>query len=131
MVGFPTKYCRVVATRVDGDDAVVLLNTGSASNPYLYEVKCTRRRGQWVEEASGNGWGWTRTDDRRQLGACSFWGEAPADVDMVRVELEGQVQEEHAVDGAYLAVWWRQPEPWGPPPKLIAFRVRGTWVACE
>ena len=29
MVGFPPEFCRPIATRVSGDDAYVLLNTGS------------------------------------------------------------------------------------------------------
>ena len=36
MLGLPMKYCRVVASRVNGDDAYVLLNTGSSEQPYLF-----------------------------------------------------------------------------------------------
>jgi hypothetical protein len=42
MVGFPPKYCRVIASRFHGDHAYVLLNAGSSEQPYLYGVNCRR-----------------------------------------------------------------------------------------
>ena len=32
------EHCRIVATRVDGDQAYVLLDTGTDTHPYLYGV---------------------------------------------------------------------------------------------
>lgn len=128
-VGFPPKYCRVVATRVEGDDAVVLLDAGSPGRLYLYEVKCRRRDGRWFGGASGNGPGWSSIDEEGHLGTTSIWGEAPADADMVRTELNGEFQEEEVVSRTFLSVWWRQPYP--AYPTVIAFRIRGVWVDAE
>jgi hypothetical protein len=128
MEGFPAKWCRVLARRVHGDDAYVLLDTGSRDRPYLYGVTCKRQDGRWIEGASGNGPGWSQTDEATRLGTWSMWDEAPAGVEMVRVELNGQVLEERVVDGAYLAVWFRQPEPRGPGPRVTAYRIAGRWI---
>lgn len=127
MARFPAS-CRVVATRVEGDDAFVLLNVGSAGQPYFYGVHCKRRDGRWCEGASGTGPGWSLSDEQSRLGTRSMWDEAPAGADMVRVGLNGQVLEEIVVDGAYLAVWFKQPEPHGPGPRVVAFRIAGKWI---
>jgi hypothetical protein len=125
---FPARHCRVVAARVEGDDAFVLLDTGSTGQPYLYGVNCRRQDGRWFEMSSGNGPGWALSDEERRLGTWSAWDEAPAHADLVRIEFNGQVVEERVVEGAYLAVWWRQPEPDGAEPRAIAFRIKGDWV---
>ena len=129
MTGFPAKYCRVVATRVEGDHAYVLLDTGPPAQPYLYAVNCKRQDGRWFEGASGNGPGWSLSDEAKRLGTWSVWGEAPTDADVVRVEFHDQLVEERVTSGVYLAVWWRQPEPDGVGPRVIAFRIKGDWIA--
>ncbi len=130
MTGFPPEHCRVVEVRTDGDDAYVLLDTGPRGQPYLYGVSCKRQNGRWFDHGSANGPGWSQTDQAKRLGTLTAWGEAPADGDMVRFELNGHVVEEPVVEGAYLAAWWRQPES-GPDaawPDMVAFRIRGQWA---
>jgi len=65
--------------------------------------------------------------DHPDVGILSFWDNAPADADMVRVEFEGHILEEPVVDQAYLVVWWRVPAPqdW---PRVTAFRIAGRWI---
>jgi len=127
MVGFPAKYCRVIASRVEGDDGYVLLNTGSPGSPYLYGVNCWRVNGRWFEGGSGNGPGWEQRGHDPDVGTLSFWGDAPADAEMARVEFEGALLMAPVVDGAYLVVWWRVPLPqtW---PRVTAFQIAGCWV---
>jgi hypothetical protein len=125
---FPANYCRVVAARVRGDDAYVLLDTGSAGQPYLYGVNCARRDGRWHEGSSSNGPGWSQAGPNDRLGTLVVWGEAPADADMVQAEFKGMVVEEPITAGVYLAAWWRTPCPEESWPHVQAFRMRGTWV---
>jgi hypothetical protein len=128
MVGFPAKYRRVVASRVNRDDAYVLLNTGSSEQLYLYGVNCRRENGQrWFEGGSGNGPGWEQTSHDPDVGTLSFWDDAPVDAEMVRVEFDGRIVEEPVIDRAFLVVWWRVPAPqdW---PRARAFRIAGHWI---
>lgn len=111
MVGFPPKYCRPIATRVNGDDAYVLLNTGSVTQPYLYGVNCRRESGRWLERGSANGPGWEQPGHDPDVGTLSFWDDAPVGADMVRVEFDGRIVEEPVIDRAFLVVWWRVPAP--------------------
>src|SRR5258706_7054226 len=128
MVGFPSKYCHVVASRINGDDAYVLIETGSDGNSYLYGVSCRRRDGGWQEGGSGSGGGWSPSGpDYDQLGTLTFWGEAPGDADMVRIVFAGETITEAVAHSAYLAVWWRTPAPDGDHPRIEAFRVNGEW----
>jgi hypothetical protein len=128
MVGFPRKYCRVVASCVEGDAAYVLLDTGSEGHPYLYGSVCTRENGRWMEGASSNGDGWKRLSLDSELGAMVAWEQAPANADGARVEFQGGVQEVPVKNGVYLAVWWHVPCPdfsaW---PRVTAFRIDGRW----
>jgi hypothetical protein len=126
MNGFPATHCSVITSRTQGEDAYVLLNTGSGA-PYLYGVVCGRRNGQWFEQGSSNGPGWEQTAHDPDVGTLSFWGEAPAGADMVRVECGGEEIEELVTQGAYLLVWWRvrSPVDW---PRITAFRLAGAWV---
>jgi hypothetical protein len=130
MVGFPPEHCRVVASRVEGDAAYVLLDTGSRGQPYLYGVNCSRANARWFEGTSGNGPGWAHVGDDPEVGILSLWGEAPPEAERVRVEFQGDVFEEPVGDGVYLTVWWRVPPPrdW---PRVIAFRIGGRWVDQE
>ena len=126
MTGFPDAHCRVVSSRVLAEDAYVLLDTGSPGQPYLYGVNCHRKDGQWFEGASSNGPGWEQTAHDPDLGTLSWWGDAPAGADFIRVAFEGTVIDEPIQDRVYLLVWWRVPYPseW---PRVIALRVNGTW----
>lgn len=126
MFGFPPKYCRPLATRVNGDDAYVLLNTGSSAQPYLYGVSCHRRNGRWFEGGSSNMGGGFESDESA-IGTLSVWDEAPVGADMVRIEFDGQIFEEPVVERGYLMVWWSVPEPriW---PYASAFRINGRWT---
>lgn len=126
MVGFPPQHSRVVASRVDEDLAYVLLNTGSAERPYLYGVNCRREDGRWFEGSSSNAPGWSCAGDDPDVGTLSFWDDAPAGADMVRVEFQGRVIEAPVVDRAFLVVWWRVRPP-DDRPQAVAFRVNGRW----
>ncbi|HEY7476487.1 MAG TPA: hypothetical protein VH679_15810 [Vicinamibacterales bacterium] len=126
MEGFPAKYCHVVAIRVNGDEAYVLLDTGPAGRPYLYGVNCGRRGGRWFGGASGNGPSWSLSDERTGLGTLSVWDEAPPAADRVRVEYDGQVIEEPVREGAYLVVFWNRPSDFKH--SSVAFRINGEWI---
>ena len=126
MYGFPAKYCCVITSRLEGDRAYVLLNTGSKDDPYLYGVNCKRQEGRWFETGSANMPGWEQTHHNPDVGTLSVWGEAPADADSVRVTFDGKTVEEVVIGGAYLFVWWRVPS--GIWPRLAAFRRAGHWV---
>jgi hypothetical protein len=126
MVGFPAAHCRVIACRSHGDDAYVLLDTGSPGQPYLYGADCYRRDEKWFESGSRNGPGWQQTSHDPDLGTLTYWGDVPVDVDAVRVEFDGTVLEDPILQGAYFFVWWRVPCPtdW---PCIVAVREAGTW----
>ena len=127
MVGFPPKYCRPIAIRVNGNDAYVLLNTGSSTQPYLYGVSCHRENGRWLERGGANGPGWEQTGHDPDVGTLSLWGDAPAGAQIVRADFDGQVVEESVVEGAFLVVWWCVPLP-AICPRVTAFRIAGHWV---
>lgn len=126
MVGFRPEHCRVVATRVEGDHAYVLLDTGSAGQPYLYGVNCERRNGQWHELGSSNGGGWSATSDNGTLGTWSVWDETPPGADRIRIECAGQLSEHPVSGGAFLALWFKQPMT--NEPRVTAIRINGAWV---
>jgi hypothetical protein len=127
MDGFPSKYCRVVASRVDHDDAYVLLDTGSDGRSYLYGVNCRRQDGLWHELSSSNGCGWSPSESDPLRGTMVYWDEAPADADSVRIEFDGRIWEEPVRDRAFLAVWWNVTSPQSGWPQLVAARVKGEW----
>ena len=110
---FSKGSCRVVATRVHGDAAYVLLDAGPAGKPYLYGVNCERQNGRWSERSSSNGPGWSRLGPDTSLGTLTIWGQAPPVLraDRARVEFEGEVREEPVTNGVYLSVWWNVPSP--------------------
>ena len=128
MSGFPAKYCRVVASRVEGDDAYVLLDTGPEGHPYLYGVNCSRGDGSWHDDGSGNTPCWAQSGPDILLGTLVIWGEAPVDAEMVRFSFEGTTTEEPVSNGVYLAAWWRTPSPEGSWPRVEAFRIRDVWI---
>lgn len=128
MDGFPAQACRVAASQADGDDAYVLVDTGSPGHPQLYGVCVVREEGGWVAASSGNGGGWTRTDAARQLGTATAWGPAPRGTDRVRAAFDGGTREGPVAGGVYLVAWWRVPSPAGALPRAEAFRIHGKWV---
>ncbi len=128
MDAFPGIPCRVVASVADGDDAYVLVDTTPDRQPYLYGACVARQDGGWVEGSSGNGPGWTRTDEEQGLGTATVWGEAPKGAVRVRVSFGGDVREAPVANGVYLVAWWRVPAPGADCPRVNAFRIDGRWV---
>jgi hypothetical protein len=126
MESFPKAHCRVVASQTFEDDAYVLLDTGSPGQPYLYGSTCYQRGGRWFEAGSSNGPGWGQTRHDPDLGTLSFWGDAPAGIDAVRVKFDSTIREEPVRHGAYFLIWWRMPAPteW---PRIVAVRENGAW----
>jgi hypothetical protein len=120
MTGFPEAHCCVVATRICGDAAFVLLDTGSAGHPYHYGVHCHRNDGVWKEGSSANGPGWSQSGPDPRLGTMVFWAGAPPNVRAVRVVFGGTALEEPIVEGVFLAVWWRVPCPKDDWPRVTA-----------
>jgi len=127
MSGFPPAHCRVVAAAAEGDDGVVVLDTGAPGQPYLYAVAVWRDADGWHEGSSGNALGWTLTDHERELGTLAEWDYAPPGAEQVRIAFRGEVREVPAADGAYLTAWWRLPCPEDDWPRLVAVRRAGTW----
>ena len=128
LLGFPRDLCRVVACRVHGDHACVLLDTGPPGQPYLYGQHCHRVDGRWQDAGSGNAPGWQRTDEVNAFGVVTFWGEAPPGADAVRTVFRQQRVEEPVVQGAWLAAWWSQPPPGAEWPSVEAYRVGALWI---
>jgi hypothetical protein len=129
MQDFPAAHCRIVASRVQGNAAYVLLDTGPPEYMYLYGVNCVREAGGWRDSITGNGPGWAIAQPEEDVGTLSLWSEAPPGADRVRVEFEGRVTEEPIENGTYLAVWWNVPfsdEDW---PRVLGFRMNGQWSA--
>jgi hypothetical protein len=122
--GFPPGT-RVVASAAEGDDAYVLLDTGTDGHAYLYGA-CVRREGDgWIEGSSGNGPGWSVTDG--DLGTATVWGDdAPAGADLVRASCGGDTREAPVRDGIYFIAWWRVPHT--ADARVDAFRVAGEWI---
>ena len=104
-----------------------MLNTGSNVQPYLYGVNCRRENERWFEGGSAKGPGWEQTGHDPDVGTLSLWGDALENADLVRVEFEGGIVDEHVSEGAYLVVWWRVPVPQDGP-RVTAFRIAGNWV---
>jgi len=126
MSTFSSKYCRVIASRVEGDHAYVLLDTGSANRSYLYGVNCHLQNGEWHEGSSGNGGGWCPTDEDGELGYWALWDDAPAGADMVRVEFGDHASEHPTIGAAYLVVLFKTPI--AIQPRVSAIRINGSWV---
>jgi hypothetical protein len=126
MVGFPPAHCRVAACAVEGNDGIVIADTGQAGAPYLYATRVERTPDGWVEGGSSNALGWMSLD--HDLGNVALWDVAPAGADRVRVEFDGAMREEPVANGVYLLVWWRVPcPPSGAWPRVVAFRVGDVW----
>lgn len=128
MDGFPPAHCRVVASATQGDDGIVVLDTGAPGRPYLYAVAVWREAGRWSEGSSSNGLGWTLTDPDNDLGTLAAWDYAPAGADRVRVAFRDEVRELPVADGTYLTAWWRVACPEDDWPRAVEFRVAGVWI---
>jgi hypothetical protein len=124
--GYPPGQCRVVSTRVNDDHAYVLLETGTATQKYLYGVNFKRVDGRWFEVSSANTPGWEQTDPDLHVGNLSIWGEAPRHADAVRAVFTDVVVEEPVRDATYLIVRWGVPEQlaWA---GRLEFRIDGRW----
>ena len=123
---FPPDYCRLVAVREHGDNAIALFDTRPSGHPYLYEVHYDRTDGEWSEGSSGNAGGWHRLDSDTEVGVVTRWGEAPTGAEAVRGDLEGRLLEEPVENGIYLLAWWGVPSGH---PAVTHFRMAGRWVA--
>lgn len=134
MSSFPAKYCRVVASRSEGDDAYVLLDTGSDGRMYLYGINCSRQGNGWIERGSANAPTWAQAGPDPALGTLVAWGEMPPGADAARVGFGDATQDADVNAGAYLAVWWRVPTSRSISAATpgqsgaIAFRIDGVWV---
>ena len=131
MDGFPTAHCRVAAAVTEGDDGVVVLDTGAPGQPYLYAVAVWREGGRWYEGSSGNGMGWTLVDAERNLGTLAAWDYAPVGADYVRIALREELPEIPVVGAVYLTAWWRVSCPEDDWPRAVAFREGGVWIPVQ
>ena len=68
--------------------------------------------------------GWDLVDHDPDVGALSFWGNAPHGAEAVRIEFAGEVIERPVKHDAFLAVWWRVPQPQDPP-RVVGYRFTG------
>ena len=121
----PARYCSVIASEASGDDAYVLLNTGSTESPYPYGVHCVRENGLWYEADGSNGSSWALTDEESDRGILAYWDEAPAGADAASVRFDGKDYEVPVTQGHFLLVLWDTPG--GTWPQLRGFRVDGKW----
>lgn len=128
MSGFSAKYCRVVATEVDGDDAYVVIDTGSDGFSYLDGGTVHRDEDGWRDGVGGNGDGWIAIDVERELGVLAVWDEAPAACSAVRVQWRDEVRQVPVQNGAYLTAWWGVPCPDDSWPRVTAMCIGGVWV---
>ena len=126
--GFPAGAVRVIASRANGDDAYVLLDTRPDGPRYLYGVEVKREPDGWIEGSSGNTAGWRLTDPEAELGSLVEWDEAPTGADRVRVALGADVHEEPIENGAFLSAWWRVPCPNRLWPRAVAFHIDNRWT---
>jgi hypothetical protein len=130
MLGFPPAHVRVVAVAQDGNDAFVVLDTGSPGTPYLYGGTVHRIAGKWEggSDHNGGGVGWTVTDSDQELGVVTIWDEAPVGAEAARVRWRSVERAVPVNAGGFLAAWWREPYPEDEWPTLVAFRVSGQWI---
>ncbi len=101
------RYARVLAGEQNGSHAVVLLGTNELPYLYPYQVVCSREGEGWVEGTGGNGPGWTYLEN--DFGVRTFWGEAPAGAESVRVPYAGTVYNAPVREGYFFLAVWRVP----------------------
>ena len=104
-------FPRLMIVRSEGDDGYVLIDGGTENYRYLYGINCYRIGTEWFEGSSGNGGGWSACFDDHTVGTWSVWGDAPPGATAMRIKVGDDAQEVPVVSGAYLAVWWRTPDP--------------------
>jgi hypothetical protein len=131
VAAFPAGAARVLALSASGDDAYVLVDVGSANQPYLYGVVFARREGIWREGGSGNGPGWSRTSATEAVGTLAFWDDAPPGSDRARIEFAGSTLEVPIANGVYLATWWRVPSTTIEMPRATSLRIEGRWIELD
>jgi len=101
------RYARVHASEQNGSYAVVLLATNELPTLYPYQIVCSREPEGWVEGANGNGAGWTHLENG--LGVRTFWGEAPARAESVRVHVAGTIYDAPVRQGYFFLTVWLVP----------------------
>jgi hypothetical protein len=99
----PERYARVlgVAYSPSGADAVVLLGTNEPPVLYPYQVLCGRGELGWYEGMSGNGPGWSTTqeEDGPNVGVVTLWDEAPPGVRAAVVSFGGREHDVPVLNG--------------------------------
>ena len=130
MADFPVEHCRVVASGASGDDAYVLLNTGSVARPYLYGVTCIRTDGLWFENSSANSGGWSQMGPDPELGTIALWEMALHQAVAVRIvygDGDADQVEVPVIHGVYLFLRWRVEcdQLWH---RVAAVKRGGTWI---
>ena len=129
--GFPERYCRVVASRVHGDDAFVLLSTNTRKQAYILGQLWTQRQRALARARFVQCFGWLGTD-RTQPGRRHGLplGAAPEGADMVRIHFQSVAFEEPVTERAFLFVRFQMPCDLLDRPDVEAFRVNGVWRRC-
>lgn len=128
--GFPDQHARIVAFAREADDAYALLDTGPDGAPHLYGVCVEKRDGGWVSSTSGNGPGWSLTDEESGLGTHCDWDETPPGTTHVRLVADGETAEAPVANGVYLIVRFRVSSD-APLPRVEAFRIADRWIAAS
>ncbi len=109
--GFPPHHCRIVASRVAGDDAFVLLDAGGPDHTNFYGCSCRRTHGGGRRDSSSNmEWSWFQRDDDGNIGTLAVWGEAPEGAISVRLDFGHTVIEEAITGGIYLVLRTNVPD---------------------
>jgi hypothetical protein len=89
---------------IDGDYAVVLLETGSPTHSYPYEVLLHHPGSSWQELSSSNGSGWHELPDGRSV--VTSWDAVDSNCKLAYVSFCGQEFNAPLVSGYYfIAIW--------------------------
>jgi hypothetical protein len=110
------QHAKVIAVSKSPNDAyaVVLIDKGTPSDPYLLQVVCERRGDGWHPLSDSNGYGWTalRKENAQGelVGVMTLWGEAPPNAPAVRIRWQGQEVPRQVAEGHYLLADWEVPE---------------------
>lgn len=112
MASFPRGVSKPLFESVEGQYAVVLLETGTSSHSYPYEVLCHSPGSSWQEISSSNGPGWHELPDGRAV--VSFWGPIEGRSEPVLVSLGGTIYEASASAGYFFIAIWDPANPEDP-----------------
>lgn len=122
--GFPDGVAGPLFESTDGLYAVVLLETGSSSHPYPYEVLCHCPGSSWQELSSSNGPGRHELPDGRSV--LSFWGLIDGRKLPIFVEFDGKINTASTKGDYFFLALWDPPNPENPDsptmPRLVADR---------